>query len=456
MTGVLTGSSTGGNRKGAPDGVLRPGTTDAASADVVSLPYGKGELIVPRVPGSHLVARADPAPISDLTSVLHEALRSPIGCLPLGELARGVTSVVIAVCDATRPQPRVQVLDALVSELGDRPEVTVIIATGSHVPLTPDQELELLGRAICERCRVISHDARDQDSLTFVGTVGNEVPLWLNRAWVDSELRISAGVVEPHFFAGFSGGPKMVAPGLAGLDTILVLHDARRIGDPRATFGLLDDNPVSTDVRACAGAMPPHLTVEMTLDHSKKATSVFAGELFSAHALACAAAAEAAIRPVDRRYDVVVTTNSGYPLDQNLYQAVKGMAVADQIVSPGGTIVIASECIDGLPSGSAFGDLIMVGAPFDDPDGFFDRQASARVDQWQLQVLHRILERAKVFVHSTGLSEADLMAARLSPAPDVAAVVQEAVDRGASGSQVCYVPHGPQTVPYVRRRRGEL
>ena len=156
--------------------------------------------------------------------------------------------------------------------------------------------------------------------------------------------------MEPHFFAGFSGGPKMVTPGLAGIDTIMTLHDARRIGDPAATWGPVEDNPVHRDIRACAAACPPHLALDVLLDRRKRITHVYAGELFAMHAAASATALEVAMRPVPDLFEVVVTTGSGYPLDQNLYQAVKGMAAAERVVRPGGTVVIAAECADGLPA----------------------------------------------------------------------------------------------------------
>ena len=184
------------------------------------------------------------------------------------------------------------------------------------------------------------------------------MPVWLNRQWLDADVRITTGFVEPHFFAGFSGGPKMVAPGLAGLATTLVLHDARHIGHPNATWGITEGNPVHDDVREIARMTGVTFALDVALNRDQAITRVFAGELLAEHAAACAHVKQTAMRSVTAPFDMVVTTNSGYPLDQNLYQAVKGMSAAACIVKPGGTIICAAECRDGIPDHGEYQDLL--------------------------------------------------------------------------------------------------
>jgi nickel-dependent lactate racemase len=423
----------------------------------VDLAYGHGHLSVPVLPGSTVVTPTDPAPLTDVDSAVRAALAAPLDCRPLTELAAGVSTIAISVCDGTRAQPRREVIEPLLDLLdraGCTAEIAILVATGTHRG-NSDAELDtMLGPVIRERCVVLNHDARDRGSLTDLGTVGSVlagrgVPLSLMSAWVDAELRITTGFVEPHFFAGFSGGPKMIAPGLAGLDTVMTLHDAAHIGDARAAFGVIDDNPVHADIRACAAACPPHLAIDVTLDRDKRVTAVFAGGLSAMHRAACAAARTVAMRPVDRPFEVVVTTNSGFPLDQNLYQAVKGMSAADRVVADGGTIVVAAECADGLPAHGSFAEVLrsaptaqglleLIGSP-----GF------AVPDQWQVQVLARILDRAAVFVHCDGLDEAALAEAHLGIAPDIAETVERALAKAGPGARVCYLPEGPQTIPYL-------
>ncbi|HXI31176.1 MAG TPA: nickel-dependent lactate racemase, partial [Vicinamibacterales bacterium] len=293
----------------------------------VDLPDDRATIIEPRV----RAAVADPG------AALVSALRAPIGAPPLREVARRGGRVAISVCDITRAQPRREMLDALFEEMPDvrADDVTILIATGTHRSNTPAELEAMLGADIVRRCRVVNHDSRDASTLAHVGDTATGVSVYLNRLWLDADLRITTGFVEPHFFAGFSGGPKMVAPGLAGLATTLTLHDARRIGDPMATWGITEGNPIHDDIREIARMTGVHFAVDVTLNHAQQITAVFAGELFAEHRAACAAATRDAMREVRMPFDVVLTTNAGYPLDQNLYQAVKGMSAAAQVVKPG-------------------------------------------------------------------------------------------------------------------------
>jgi nickel-dependent lactate racemase len=369
------------------------------------------------------------------------ALRNPLGAAPLRELARGRRRVVVSICDVTRPQPRAAVLRAILDELADvvRDEaVTVLVATGTHRGCTPGELTAMLGAAVVGRLRVVNHDARDEASLADLGVLGAGVPTRLNHLWMDADLRISTGVVEPHFFAGFSGGPKMIAPGLAGLDTVLALHDERRIGDPRATWGVLEGNPVHDDVRAIARVAPSHFSIDVTLGAGHEVACVFAGELFAAHAAAVAEARAAVMCNVPQRFDVVVTSNAGYPLDQNLYQAVKGMAAAARVVKPGGTIVCAAACRDGLPDGGAYARLVQSG-PFD-PSG------PTVPDQWQVQIQAAVQRQARVVVKSDGVPPATLRRCGFEPTDDVSATVREALARGGAGARACVLPAGPRVV----------
>ena len=257
--------------------------------------------------------------------------------------------------------------------------------------------------------RVLDHDARDSSSLVDLGMVG-DVPLSLAREWIEADLRITTGFVEPHFFAGFSGGPKMVAPGLAGLETTLALHNARRIGDPKATWGVIDGNPVHDAVRAITRSTRVDFSLDVLLDDAKQITRAFAGETLAMHAAACAVAREEAMRAVDAPFDVVITTNSGYPLDQNLYQAVKGMSAAAEVVRPGGTIICAAECRDGLPDHGSYGRLLREGTS---PQDLLDRIAASPVtipDQWQVQIQARVQMKAEVLLRCDGLTDDEVRA----------------------------------------------
>src|SRR5262245_15814480 len=389
--------------------------------------------------------------VPDPRATLLQAIRSPLERAPLRDVVRAGQKVAISVCDITRAQPRIEMLQALFEEMPQvKPEdVTILIATGTHRG-NSDQELErMLGREILSRYKVINHDSRNASTLARVGTTSTGVQVYLNRQFLEADVRITTGFVEPHFFAGFSGGPKMVAPGLAGLETVMTLHDARHIGHPLATWGVTEGNPVHDDVREIARMVTVHFAVDVTLNRDQKITAAFAGDILAEHRAACAHAKATAMRQVPEPFDLVLTTNSGYPLDQNLYQAVKGMSAAAKIVKTGGTIICAAECRDGLPSHGSYGAVLASAAS---PEALLDMISSPGYsvpDQWQVQVQAQIQTKANVLVKTDGLRAEEIRAAHFTPIDDVAATVQETLRRAGPASTLCVLPQGPQTIPYL-------
>ena len=393
----------------------------------------------------HPPAAADPA------GVLIHALCNPIGRPPLREMVRKGPTVGISVCDITRAQPRQLMLEALVAELpGIRLEdITVFIATGTHRNNTGDEIERMLGREIARDCRIVCHNARDEAALIHTGDTSTGVRIFLNREWLACDFKITTGFVEPHFFAGFSGGPKMVAPGLAGLSTIMQLHDAARIGHPHATWGHIEGNPIHDDIREIARLNPVDFALDVTLNREQQITAAFAGDLLQEHAAACVTAKRNAMRRVDKPFDIVVTTNSGYPLDQNLYQSIKGMSAAAKIVKPGGTIICAAECRDGIPDHGPYGQILKERST---PKELLDMITAAgynRADQWQVQVQALIQARARVLVKSGSLSRDQLEAAHFEGIDDVASAVRSVLKEAGDDATVCVLPQGPQTIPYI-------
>src|SRR3954447_13671919 len=416
----------------------------------INLAYGSTGLRV-HLPSSATVITPRPRHAApDPMATLRQAIARPVAGPPLRDIARPGQRVAISVCDVTRPQPRELMLLALMEALDGliRPEdVVVLIATGTHRASTREERRAMLGDEVLATWRVIDHDARDRSSLVDLGMVG-DVPVLLNREWVEADLRITTGFVEPHFFAGFSGGPKMVAPGLAGLDTTLELHNARRIGDPRATWGITEGNPVHDAVRAIAAATGVGFALDVLLDEHQRITRAFGGEILAMHREACEAARREAMHAVDRPFDVVVTSNSGYPLDQNLYQAVKGMSAAAEVVRPGGTIVCAAECRDGLPDHGSYATLLHEGRS---PADLLDRIAASPVtvpDQWQVQIQARIQGKAQILVHADGLEDTEVRAAHLEPVADIDDVIRR-LEAAGGAERICVLPEGPQTIAYV-------
>lgn len=419
---------------------------------LVDLPYGRSQLTVELPPGTTVVAPEDRSGAEDELEAVRAALRSPVSGPPLGDVVKRGATVAIAICDGTRPQPRRPMISALleiITTKTDLANVVVLVATGTHRANTPAELEDMLGPELLRAVRVVNHDARDPGDLVDLGAMGDNVPVWLNREWVEADVRITTGFVEPHFFAGFSGGPKLVAPGLAGLETTLALHDARRIASPAATWGVTEGNPVHDDVRAIAAGTGVHFACDVVLNRRHEVVAAFAGELFAMHRAATAVAREVAMQEVPHRFDVVVTSNAGFPLDQNLYQAVKGMSAAAEVVREGGLIVVAAECRDGFPDHGEFRQLL-ASAP---SPGALMASLSGRSrtvpDQWEAQILARVLSGARVAVHTDGLSAEDLGSAFLSPAADIGATVAAELRGRGTGASCCALPAGPETIAFV-------
>jgi nickel-dependent lactate racemase len=419
----------------------------------VELAYGETGLVID-VPADRttIVTPRQLDPVPDERGAVRAALRHPTAGPPLRDRVHAGQTVAISMCDGTRPQPRHVMIPALLDELDGivRPDdVVVLVATGTHRGNTPAELEAMLGADVVDRVRVVNHDARGTAALRWVGRFAVDVPVSLHRAWVDADVRITTGFVEPHFFAGFSGGPKLVAPGLAGLDTVLALHDARRIGDPRATWGVTVGNPVHDAVREIAEATGVDFAVDVLLDRRHRIVEVFAGDLAAEHAAACRAARRLSMVGVPAEFDVVVTTNAGFPLDQNLYQCVKGLSAGAAVVREGGSLICAAECRDGFPDHGSYRE-VLASAPTPAAllRGIEARPATVP-DQWQVQVQCRVQARARVLLHTSGLTPADLAAAHLEPAADVSATVLEELARFGPDATLCVLPEGPQTIAYL-------
>ncbi len=408
----------------------------------IDVPAARTTVVTPR--------QLDPVP--DERVAVRAALEQPTAGRPLRQRVHAGQTVAISMCDGTRPQPRHVMIPALLDELDGivRPDdVVVLVATGTHRGNTPAELEAMLGADVLDRVRVVNHDARDPDALRWAGWFAGDVPVSLHRAWVDADVRITTGFVEPHFFAGFSGGPKLVAPGLAGLDTVLALHDAPRIGHPQATWGVTVGNPVHDAVREIAEATGVDFALDVLLDRRHRIVDVFAGDLSAEHAAACHAARRLAMVRVPDLFDVVVTTNAGFPLDQNLYQCVKGLSAGAAVVREGGSLICAAECRDGFPDHGTYRE-VLASAP---TPATLLRDIEARPDavpdQWQVQVQCQVQARARVLLHTSGLTPDDLAAAHLEHSADVSATVRDELARFGPDATLCVLPEGPQTIAYV-------
>ena len=416
------------------------------------LAYGRNGLEVDLPVGVTLIEPSHRPGLTDERSAVIDALRSPIAGPALASLARPGQRAVVVFSDITRPVPNRRILPPLLAELDAagvrREDITLLNATGLHRPNTRDELVEMLGEEIVESYRVVNHVASDAASLELVGRTSRGTAVLLDREYLRADLRILTGFVEPHLFAGFSGGAKSLLPGVSGEATVQSNHGAAILADRRATWGVTEGNPVFAEAREVAQLAPPSFILNVTMNREREITGVFAGELLAAHDAACAFARESAMQPVAEPFDVVVTTNSGYPLDMNLYQAVKGMSAAAQVTKPGGAIVLAAECAEGVGHGHFVDLLTSRESPRELLDDIFSPGFQV-IDQWQVQILAELLLRHSIYLYSDRLNVADVRRAHLRPSADVAATVAELRAAIGPAARVAVMPEGPLTIPYL-------
>jgi nickel-dependent lactate racemase len=324
----------------------------------------------------------------------------------------------------------------------------ILNGTGSHRANTREELTQMLGAEIVESVRVVNHDGFDDATLRCLGQTSYGGEIWINEEYLDADVRIVTGFIEPHFFAGFSGGPKGVVPALAGIQTIMHLHNAAMIGHPGSTWGRLAGNPVQGEIREAVALAPPEFMVNVALNNRRQITAVWAGHYITAHEAGCRFVAEHATRPVEAPFDIVITTNSGYPLDQNLYQAVKGMSAAARIVRPGGAIVAAAECSDGIPDHGNFKQLLQMRPTPDELLAVIEAPGFALYDQWEAQTQALVQRKAQVYLYSS-LDPDTVRRAMLTPISNIEAALGELLQRFGPNARMAVLPEGPQTVPYV-------
>jgi nickel-dependent lactate racemase len=415
-----------------------------------TLLYGKQGLTI-EVPDHAVIVEPKHLPgLRDEELAVVNALRNPIGTPPLRELVKKTDTVAIVISDITRPTPNHKLVPWLVKELSHIPleQFVVINGTGTHRDQTREEFVQMLGEWVVDNIRIINNRCHDKDALVNVGRSDFGCDVYLNKEYVEADFRIVTGFIEPHFFAGFSGGPKGIMPGIAGIETIMTFHNARMIGDPLATWGNMVDNPLQDMTREINSLCKPDFMLNVTLNSQKVITQVFAGELFEAHDVGCAFTKEHAMIQCDQRFDVVITSNSGYPLDQNLYQAVKGMSAAHKLVKKGGAIICASECSDGLPNHGNYAEILqMRKTPHEILEMINDRSFKM-FDQWQVQKQAVIQVWADVYVYST-LSDEEVKKAMFVPTKDIEQTLNELKNKYGEDMTVAVLPLGPLTIPYV-------
>ncbi len=373
----------------------------------LKLPYYKEhiEYEIPdeRLAGILVSKTEDYFPTLSEEELVEDALNNPIGSAKLSDLAIGKNHIVVISSDHTRPVPSHITMPIILKHLrknNPNVKISILIATGMHRASTHEELVHKYGEKIVNEERIVMHNAYKDEDMTFKGILPSGGELWVNKLIDEADLLISEGFIEPHFFAGFSGGRKSVLPGIASKKTVLWNHNARFIASKNARAGIIDDNPIHKDMLYAAKQAKLAFILNVVINSEKKIIKAFAGDLEQAHAHGCKLVNDiACVKPIHS--DIVITTNGGYPLDQNIYQTVKGMTAGEACVNEGGVIIILSSCADGT-GGDFFYKLL---ADFKDAKSAYQNlndvaPENTEFDQWEAQILARILCKANVIIVS--------------------------------------------------------
>jgi nickel-dependent lactate racemase len=420
----------------------------------IQLDYGKDGLSID-LPDSLQIDILNlncPPPLSDAAAAVSQALARPIASPSLADLARGRQSACVVLSDITRPVPNRVILPPLLRTLQDsgipRDRITLLVGTGLHRPNEGDELVEMLGPEIARGYRVVNHRARERETHAYLGQTASGAPIWVDRTYLEADLRIATALIEPHLMAGYSGGRKAICPGICGADTIRAFHGFSILSHARATEGVIEGNPVHAFSLEVAKRARVDFILNVTMDEARRVTGVFAGDLEAAHGAGVASARGQALALAPAPADLVVTTSAGHPLDLTFYQAVKGMTAALPIVRDGGTILIAARCAEGL-GGREFQDLL---ARTESAEAFFEAAAAPdffTIDQWQVQELCKVLRRARVLLYSEGILEGAAGRILVDRVPSVEDGIEQALAEYGPEARIVVIPKGPYVLPRV-------
>ena len=405
------------------------------------------QLELPETPGFQGIWRpSEPPVVADPAAAIAEALHTPLKSRPLRELAQGKQSVCIVISDITRPVPNKIILPPLLQSLEqagiEKQNITILIATGIHRPNEGEELISLVGENIAAEYRIINHFSKQADDMVLVGKIDGNVPALINRHYVAADLKILTGFIEPHMWAGFSGGRKSILPGISSIETLEYMHGPEMIAHPRTVYGALEDNPFHQAGLAIMAKAGADFIVNVTLNTRKEITRVFAGDPVEAHLEGCNFLAPFCIKEVEQPLDFIITTNSGAPLDCNLYQSVKGITGAAPVVKKGGEIIIASSCFEGLGSPEYIEILKMV----DSPKAFIDRLLAREFfipDQWCAQETYQVMIDHPVWLYAQGLTPAEMERYHFHPVSTMEKAINSLLAVHGPEARWAVVPDGP-------------
>ena len=392
---------------------------------------------------------AEAKPLSDPAGAVSEVLNKPVESLSLQSLATNKKDAVIVISDITRPVPNALLLPIICGELEaagmERDKITILIATGIHRPNEGAELERLVGREIASNYRIINHFSKQQEDMVLVGHVSDGVPAYVNKHYVKADLKILTGFIEPHMWAGFSGGRKSILPGISSVQTLEFMHGPEMVAHPKTAYGVLDGNPfhqAGLEIMAKAGA---DFIVNVTLDTSKRVTGVFAGHPVQAHLQGVDFLSRHCVKTLDEPLDFVVTTNAGAPLDCNLYQTAKGLSGVSGATREGGVILIATECLEGFGSE----EYRAVFEHATTPAEFIEKLMKKEFfmpDQWCAQETYQVMLKNEVWVYTHGIDAETLKRFHFKPVEKLNDAIDQLLRRFGNDARWAIVPDGPMLI----------
>ncbi len=420
----------------------------------VGMKYGRGllEVEIPEKNLAGVLTLQKSVPIADPEQAVWDALQSPIHSTPLSALSKNRASACVVISDITRPVPNKLILPPILQTLEScgipRSEITILIATGIHRPNEGKELEEMVGPEIVNNYRIVNHFSQKIETHEYLGSTQGGAPVYIDKTYLESDLKVTTALIEPHLMAGYSGGRKSICPGLASIETMKVLHGPEILEHPKASVGILEGNPLHIEATEIALMAGVDFNVNVTIDDQRQLTGVFAGDIVESH-LAGVRSVEKQVKvTVPKPVDAVLVSSAGYPLDTTFYQAVKGVLAASEIVKSNGSIILVAECSQGIGSGP-FTDLILKTKDLEqfihdihDPTNFV-------IDQWQLEELAKAARKAEIYCYSDGIPYDQLKDLFVQPLRTPVEGVERVLSKHGDDARIAVLPDGPYVLATV-------
>ena len=420
----------------------------------IKMDYGKTGLMVD-LPNEKVIGPLEiknAIPLANQSQAISDALANPIGSKPLAEIAKGKKTACILICDITRPVPNKVILPQILKTIEEagvpRSGITILIATGLHRPNEGEELVELVGEDIANNYRVENHHGKETSEHDYLGITPKGVPVYIDSRYIRAELKITTGLIEPHLMAGYSGGRKVICPGIAGIETVKVWHGPKFLEHPNADCGIVEGNPVHEENTYIALMSGCDFIVNVCVDGNRQITWAGAGDMIKAWEAGVAFVRQVVRVPIKEPVDIVLTSCAGYPLDITWYQAVKGLIGALPIIKKGGTIILVASLTEGL--GSPEFQQVLSENP--DLKAFKKRILETDyfvMDQWQLEEFAKVIEKCKVKVYSKGLEHSVLNKCHVTPIDSVEQAIAESLQEYGPLARIAVIPKGPYVLACV-------